>query len=64
MTCPACGKETRGEWVDFGIGAYEYWGAPGVDVRMDYVSSCCEASLPEPPSPDKFDYYADDDPPF
>lgn len=22
------------EWVDYGIGGYEYWGTPGIDVRM------------------------------
>lgn len=46
--CPGCDQECMGVWSDFGIGPYEYWGAPGVDVQMAYVSSCCEAALPEP----------------
>lgn len=50
--CPACGQECQGSWEDFGIGRYDYWGAPGVDVRMAYVSTCCEAQLPEPERPD------------
>ena len=48
MTCPACGEVCSGVWEDFGIGSYEYWGARGTDVRMVYVSNCCEAQLPEP----------------
>jgi hypothetical protein len=48
LTCPGCGEECTGTWVDFGIGGYEYWGATGVDVQMAYVSTCCEAALPEP----------------
>ena len=30
--------------MDFGIGAYEFWGSPGVDTQLCYVSQCCEAS--------------------
>lgn len=29
--------------VDYGIGAYEYWGATGYDSRTALVSHCCEA---------------------
>lgn len=44
--------------VDFGIGAYEYWGATGVDIRLSHVSDCCEAEFvddefPEPPVGDE-----------
>jgi hypothetical protein len=31
--------------VDFGIGSYEFWGAPGNDVQWCYVSECCEADM-------------------
>lgn len=48
LTCPRCGEECQGSWEDFGRGRYEYWGAPGVDIQMEYVSTCCEAPLPEP----------------
>lgn len=43
VTCPECGKESRVVSIDFGIGAYEYWGAPGVHVQMCDVTECCEA---------------------
>lgn len=62
-TCPACGEECTGAWLDFGIGAYEYWGAHGVDVQMAYVSPCCEAPLPEPERESSF-IPGDDEPPF
>lgn len=29
----------EGGWVDNGIGAYEYWGAKGVDVRWEFEIS-------------------------
>lgn len=44
--CPSCGTECTGIWADFGIGAYEYWGARGVHTLMRFVSDCCEAELP------------------
>lgn len=28
--------------MDFGIGSYEYWGCPGVDVDIQQVTECCE----------------------
>ena len=43
MKCEACLKQCRMITVDFGIGAYEYWGAPGFDVQLADVSDCCEA---------------------
>jgi hypothetical protein len=43
MKCSACGQRCRKVTVDFGIGAYEYWGAPGFDVQLADVSDCCEA---------------------
>lgn len=43
--CAACGAVASGEVKDLGIGAYEYWGAKGVDKRMCFVSTCCDAPL-------------------
>lgn len=31
--------------MDFGIGSYEFWGAPGVDVNIQQVTECCEDHL-------------------
>lgn len=42
--------------VDFGVGAYEYWGATGYHSDEHLVTRCCEAEptqfWPEPPEPD------------
>lgn len=53
MVCPGCDViNPECEWMDFGIGAYEYWGATGVDVQECWVTKCCEAEpvelRPEP----------------
>lgn len=45
--CEECGKPCKVVNVDFGIGAYEYWGAKGNDVRIEAVSDCCEADWRE-----------------
>lgn len=45
--CTACKKECVVYVVDEGIGAYEYWGAKGVDVRLVPYSSCCDAEVTE-----------------
>lgn len=29
--------------MDFGIGAYEFWGARGFQIDLVAVSDCCEA---------------------
>ena len=59
--CQACGNIDSGHSVDSGIGAYEYWGAKGVDRNVQWVSTCCDATLLEntpskpgasPPEPD------------
>ena len=50
ILCRACNRECRVITVDFGIGAYEYWGAPGYDSRPEQVSDCCE-----------YDYYNPED---
>ena len=61
LLCSACGEVAEGAFVDFGIGAYEYWGQRGVDRNVQWVSRCCEATLLEntaskseasPPEPD------------
>lgn len=61
LLCSACGEVAEGTSVDFGIGAYEYWGSKGVDRNVQWVSRCCEATLLEntpgkpeasPPEPD------------
>jgi hypothetical protein len=41
--CTACGQPCEVCIIDYGIGPYEYWGAPGVDVQLMAVSDCCEA---------------------
>ena len=53
MVCPGCDVINPDmEWVDFGIGPGEYWGAPFCDVQECYVTRCCEADpvefRPEP----------------
>ena len=47
LLCSACGEVAEGTSVDFGIGAYEYWGSKGVDRNVQWVSRCCEAALLE-----------------
>lgn len=47
MICEECGKECEPVSVDFGIGSYEYWGAPGVHHDYQDVSPCCEAGMVE-----------------
>lgn len=41
--CTACGKPCQVIHIDYGIGAYEYWGTPGNDINIQTVSDCCEA---------------------
>ena len=43
--CGECGEECNAIIGDFGIGAYEYWGCRGVDIRLAAVSNCCEADV-------------------
>ena len=52
--CKACNRECRVVTVDFGIGAYEYWGAPGVDIQLADVSECCEADYYSPEDEEPF----------
>lgn len=43
--CESCGQPSETTEVDFGIGSYEFWGSPGVDVNIQTVSCCCEAGM-------------------
>jgi hypothetical protein len=62
--CSACHRECQEITVDFGIGAYEYWGAPGWDSRPADVSNCCEAPCvtedEDEPPPDEEDFPYDE----
>jgi hypothetical protein len=51
--CTDCGQRCSTKWVDNGIGAYEYWGAKGVDRRIEEVSDCCEALVADKDPNDK-----------
>lgn len=41
--CESCGNPCGVGIVDYGIGPYEFWGAPGFDSQPAAVSDCCEA---------------------
>ena len=41
--CSDCKEPCEVIIVDSGIGAYEYWGARGIDVQLEAVSNCCDA---------------------
>lgn len=43
--CTSCGEPCDPMIIDLGIGSYEYWGAPGIDVQLTVVSQCCEAAI-------------------
>lgn len=43
--CGHCGEAAEPVQRDFGIGAYEAWGATGFDRNVQTVSRCCEATL-------------------
>ena len=42
-TCSDCKQSADFKLEDFGIGAYEYWGARGTHHDYQWVSTCCEA---------------------
>ena len=50
--CSECNRECEVEHVDFGIGAYEYWGATGYDSHEVEVSVCCEADFTDFDAPE------------
>ena len=41
--CTECRNPCTVRQVDNGIGAYEFWGALGVDHQYEAESSCCNA---------------------
>lgn len=43
--CSECRKPCNDVERDFGIGAYEFWGAGGVDSNIQSVSECCDGDL-------------------
>lgn len=43
--CSECGQPAEAETVDFGIGAYEFWGMRGVHRDVQTVSVCCGAGF-------------------
>jgi len=45
VLCAECLLPSDSKTIDVGIGAYEYWGAPGVDTQRVTVSECCEAGF-------------------
>lgn len=52
MWCTECGQPCDVIEVDFGIGPYEYWGQRCVQVDIQQVSNCCEATVTiEEPDP-------------
>ena len=56
-TCEDCEQECSVGIVDFGIGHYEFWGAPGFDSQPEAVSDCCEA----PAFNDQMEYISQED---
>lgn len=44
--CSDCGeKDPKVDNVDFGIGAYEFQGAPGVDKQVQPATKCCNSGI-------------------
>lgn len=43
--CDDCNEECGTEWVDLGIGPYEFWGARGNHTDYQEVSDCCGADF-------------------
>lgn len=45
LFCGECHEACEIAWEDVGIGSYEFWGAPGVDVQLEPMSDCCSADI-------------------
>jgi hypothetical protein len=45
--CSECLQPCDGVERDFGIGAYEFWGAAGSNHNWQEVSECCDGDLLE-----------------
>lgn len=43
--CPHCGKQGDGQWVDEGIGSYEFWGQKCNDTAMSFRCEYCNEEL-------------------
>lgn len=43
--CSECGKACKEVKRNFGIGAYEYWGATGSQDNWQWVSHCCDGDV-------------------
>ena len=43
--CSGCANACHEVKVDFGIGPYDYGGAPGVHVDIHLASDCCEVDV-------------------
>lgn len=41
-TCPNCGQYCDVKKIDVGIGPFEFWGSKENDVKIIYVSECCD----------------------
>lgn len=56
--CPGCGAADPDiVTVDFGIGAYEFWGARGFHSDEHLVTKCCECEPTEFwPDPEESDH--------
>lgn len=52
--CACCGLPADTMTVDFGIGAYEYWGSKGIHSDVQEVTACCESDF-VPNRPGSFD---------
>ena len=45
--CSECGNACEVTMIDFGIGAYEFWGSREVHTDFRPASPCCEAEVVE-----------------
>ncbi len=43
--CAGCGQPAETKEMDFGIGAYEFWGSREVHRDIQVVTECCETGL-------------------
>jgi len=47
--CGTCRAECDIHTVDEGIGHYEFWGQPGIDIQLVVVSDCCDEPVYDDP---------------
>ena len=53
--CPCCERNVETKKMDFGIGAYEYWGSKEVHSDVREVCAKCEEDVEEVRSEDEDD---------